>query len=926
MRFRTILYLSLFLLFFAGVVEAQTRPSQRAQQPAPSRGPLFLQRVRSFEETQYVSKIVLKNGMTALVNEYHALPVVSVMTYVKAGYLAEPADAAGIARVLEQMFFKGTPTRPAGVIRQDTQALGGAVSGSTELESTSLETVVPAMQWKKALEIQADMLLNPSFDPEQLRRAIELTLLQMQAEQDDPEVFSGEKVLELGFPGSEPHRWAASAESLRAITREKLLNYYKSFFTPSRTILVIAGDVSSSEVLNEIVRLYDKPATAGEKPLPRFGEARQGSFRYSEMRGAVQMPRVLFGFHSCSALSEDYPAMLVLRAILGVGQGSRLSARLRDQKKTILDGSADLAAWRDTGYLTLRMKVEPKDIDKSEIAALTELELVKRTQPDDAEIERAVAQLERMYWEQLQTVSGRARLLAFYESLGDWKGMNRYVSRLRQVKPGDVSRVAKEYLRLNSGSMLEYLPAGEEPRNLNAETAARTFQELLEPAVEQEAAERERETQLSLDVPSEAEDFKFNEIRFQFQTASVLRGPDLFIKEDHTAPLIQMGFLFPGGKLLETDDNSGITELMLRTMLRGTQEHGPERYLRQVELYGGRLEPVVADDYAGFFLSVLSRNVDATLALFGEMIKTPKFDKDELSRQKQLQLVELRRRRNSVVDYPQRLVEQALFKNHSYALSHDGNEKSLAAITPDGIQAWYQSEIRNKKPVIVILGDTQGTTLAGYFVKHFSGSRFQEVKAPENFVKPLEKSVSIEQGWDKNRSLVLMGFQAPPLGDEDSYPMRVLQGYLCGSGGKLPVELIDKQGLAFGVSMKYAPRIRGGSAVISVATSAANADNAIKAVQEEFNRLFNSPMLYRDFRSAVNTAAGSYWIDRQSRYNQVVSVAENVLSGKGIEEYQASLTQIQDVKQDDLLEAARRIFKLDKAVTLRLLGRPSGRD
>lgn len=913
----------LFVLLPGTAAGAQTRPTQRQQRPAPAaRGPLFLQRVKSFEETQYVSKVVLKNGMTVVVNEYRALPVVSVLTYIKAGYLTEPSDMPGISRILEDMLFRGTTTRSVGVIRQDTQALGGILNGSIGYESTSVETVVPSMQWKKALDIQADLLLNPSFDPDVLKREIEEALVKMRGEQDMPAVFSAEKLLELGFPGHRLRRWAATAESIRSINREKLLDYFKSFYTPSRTILVIAGDVAASEVLNEVVRLYDKPKASGEKPLPAREEIRQTAFRYSEVHGAVRIARVLFGFHTCPITSEDYPAMEVLRAILGVGESSTLSARLRDQKKIIVSGAAKLLGFSDLGYLTLSMEVEPKDIDKSEIAALTELELVKRGEPEAADMERALAQLERMYWERLQTVSGRSRMLAMYESSGDWKGMDRYLVRLRQVKPEDVSRVAGRYLKLENCSLLEYLPTGEEPRNLTAETAFRTFQELLDPSVEQEVGERERQTQLALDIPSGSGNFKFSEIRSQFQTASVLRGPDLFIKEDHTAPLVQMGFFFLGGKLLETNDNSGITDLMLRTMLRGTQDRGADRYLRQIELYGGHIEPVVADDYSGFFLSVLSRNIDAALDLLGEAIKTPKFDKDELSRQKQLQLAEVRMRTESITGFPQMLLKQALFKNHPYALPPEGNEKSLAGLGGEVIQAWYQNEVKNKKPLVVILGDTQGTTLASYFVKNFSGSRFQDVKLPEAFAKPLEQRISIEQNWDKNESLVLVGFQAPPEGDEDSFPVAVLQSYLSGGGGKLPVEICDKQGLAYKVTMEYAPRIRGGSVVVTVGTNPANEEQAVKAVEEEFGRLFSNPVSYRDYRSAVNTAMGTYWIGGQSRYSQITSVVGNVLSGKGIEEFQAYPIHIQDVKQDDLQEIAKRIFKLERAAILRVHGRP----
>ncbi len=909
------------MLLLTSATGALARPAQRAQRPAPPARAPFLQRVKSFEETQYVSKVVLKNGMTVVVNEFHALPVVSVMTFIRAGYAAEPADLAGISRLMQRTLFQGTTNRTVAVIRQDTQALGGTLTGHTRYGDTVLESVVPAMQWKKALEVQTDILLNPVFDAEALKREAGLTALEILGEQDDPDGFAREKLLELGFPGRS-RRWAATVESLRAISREKVLDYYRSFYGPSRTILVVAGDVSASEVLNEAVRLYDTPRGVGEKPLPAGDRGAQSGFGYAELHGDVQVPRVLFGFHTCPVESDDYPPVAVLHAILGVGEGSVLSARLRDQKKVILEGETVLAGPGSPGYLTLSMKVDPADVDKSEIGALTELELIKRKSPEAADMERALAQLERMHWESLQTVSGRAKTLALYESLGDWKGMDRYVTRLRRVKPEDVSRVAKKYLSLENCSLLEFLPSAAEPRNLTAQSAYGTFRGLIEASTDQEAAERERETQLALDIPTAPGSYKFSEVRFQLRTASVLRGPDLFIKEDHTAPLIQMGFFFPGGKLLETKENSGITMLMLSTMLRGTQDRGPDRYMRQMELYGGHIVPVVTDDYSGYLLSVLSRNVDGALGLLGDAIKTPEFDKDELSRRKQLQAADVRMQSESPTAYPRQLLLQSLFKDHPYGAAAEGTEKSLSAIGADAIQAWYQSEIRNKKPLAVILGDTQGTTLASYFVKNFSGSRFQDIKLPETFAKPPEQNVVSDKSWDKNRSLVLIGFQAPPEADEDSFPVEVLRSYFAGNGGKLPSEIIDKQGLAYRVAMDYRRGIRGGSLIVCAATSSADAAKAGKAIMDEFSRFLSNPVMYRDYRSAVNTAAGSFVIATQERNSQIAVIVENVLSGRGIDEFQAYTSHIQDVKQDDLQEIARRVLLSAKNVTLRMQGRP----
>src|SRR5204863_424733 len=161
------------------------------------------------------------------------------------------------------------------------------------------------------------------------------------------------------------------------------------------------------------------------------------------------------------------------------------------------------------------------------------------------------------------------------------------------------------------------------------------------------------------------DEFKFSEVRHPIQKSSVWRGPELFIKEDHTTPIIHMGLFYPGGKLAEKKDNAGITSLLLHWLLKGSKSSPPEALNRQLEIFG----------------------------------------------------------------------------------------------------------------------DTLGTSLARYFVRNFSGSRYQDARLPESFAKALEKRQVLEETWNNSQSVVMLGFQAPPEGDDDSYPIRLMELLFDGMGG-----------------------------------------------------------------------------------------------------------------------------------------------
>jgi zinc protease len=907
----------LFLFLFPSICFPQARQKSQRADSAP-----FLQHVKSYDETPYVTRVVLKNGITVLVNEYREHPLVSIQARVRAGSLDEPPQQPGLASILAAMIRRGPPGRASGTLLQDVHSLGGIWNHSVDYYQTVFEMIAPSSQWKRALSVQAEALLNSTFSPDSLRVETRLMMDQARGSLDDPVEFAGEKLLELGFDQARMGKWDyISNVPLQKITLESLAGFYKAMYTPSRILLVISGDVSSGDLLNEVARIYDKPFPEA-KPFTSLGvSGAQSGFRYKELHGNIQMPWVLFGFHTPGYSSEDFHVLEVLKTILGTGEGSVLTTRMRDEKKLALKEESKLTAAPDFGYLQFLLQVEPKNIDRSEIALLTELELLKRQDPEDSEMERAWAQLERQHWIEIESVTGRAGAYAHFESQGDWKKIDGYVAGIRKVKASDVKRVARKYLNLENCSILEYMPVSAEKRNIASDAIKRTLESLLASSADQEQDEREKETSLALDIPAGDTNFKFNELRYSFVPASILRGPDMFVREDHTAPLVDMGIIFPGGRLSETKDNAGITKLMTRLMAGGIEGSASAHFYRQLEIYGGRIQPIVTDDYFGFYFSILSRNIEAGMNLVLDAIKKPDFSKENVARFKEIQNSEIQSRKNTDIP-PLQSMEAALFDDFPYSLFLDGTEASIAAISADSLQGWYNSQVKNRKILAVAVGDSKGTSLASYFVKQFSGSRIQAGHLPEEFAKPQEKGLKIEQDWGNSTSRIFVGFQAPPADDEDRFAMSALQSY-AGGQGVLLQEIREARGIAFDVQMSYSPRLRGGSALVCAAVNPGSDKEAIEALMEQIQRIASGPVAYRDFRAAVNSSVAAYYMRHQDRSFEIQDLAIQILGGKGIDDYQAIPTNLQAVKQDQLEEAAKKLFRTDKAVIVRLHGKSS---
>ena len=146
-----------------------------------------------------IQSFTLDNGMQVLLEENHAAKVVSFNALAKVGSVNETDDEAGISHLIEHMLFKGTPTRPAGIIARDVEAAGGDINAYTSLDQTVYYINMASRFSKQGLEILADAIQNPLFDAEELAREKEVVLEEVRREQDNPSRMTIEHLFQSAY-------------------------------------------------------------------------------------------------------------------------------------------------------------------------------------------------------------------------------------------------------------------------------------------------------------------------------------------------------------------------------------------------------------------------------------------------------------------------------------------------------------------------------------------------------------------------------------------------------------------------------------------------------------------------------------------------------------------------------------------------------
>src|SRR5512141_2732492 len=223
----------------------------------PLAGRVSFTAMSSFIDPSTVRRTVLPNGLTVLIRRDTSAPVVAIVTYVSAGYFDETDDVVGIAHVLEHMYFKGTPTRGVGEIARQTKAVGGYLNAGTIYDHTSYYTVLPSSGFIAGLDVQFDAYANSLIDAAELARELEVIIQEAKRKEDNPGAVATETLFELLHDQHRIRRWRIGREpGLRALTRDAMLRFYRNFYHPGNTVLVVVGDVNPDEAMADIVARY----------------------------------------------------------------------------------------------------------------------------------------------------------------------------------------------------------------------------------------------------------------------------------------------------------------------------------------------------------------------------------------------------------------------------------------------------------------------------------------------------------------------------------------------------------------------------------------------------------------------------------------------------------------------------------------------
>lgn len=391
----------------------------------------------------------LPNGLVWLFSEQRSLPLVSVNLTIKGGVLRDPAGKAGLANLTALLLTQGTKKRSATQIAQETDFLGVRLGASGSDDYSSVSLTVLKKDLEPGLDLLKDIVLNPAFSKEEIKRKVAQLKASFKTDEDEPGIVASRAFHRQLF-GKNPyaHPPKGTPEGLSAIDQKDLLDFHAKYYRPNNTILTIVGDLSLEEAEGWVTKMFGDWKAA---PLPEVSISEPPDLQKTEkiiIEKNISQANIIWGHLGISRRNPDFYALQVLNYILGGGGfSSRLLTTIREERGLVYSVGSSFDAGLEPGAFAIDLETKNQNAGEAVAQVIREVERVRSQKVSAAELEEAKSYLIGSFPSKMDSVAKRASLMAYVEFYG--LGLDypwRYPSLIKDLTADDLRRTAEKYL------------------------------------------------------------------------------------------------------------------------------------------------------------------------------------------------------------------------------------------------------------------------------------------------------------------------------------------------------------------------------------------------------------------------------------------------------------------------------------------------
>jgi predicted Zn-dependent peptidase len=391
-------------------------------------------------------KTTLKNGLRVITVPLKNTQAVTVLALVGVGSKYEKKEINGISHFLEHMFFKGTKKRPTHRdIAETLDKIGGEYNAFTGEDYTGYYARVEASHIDLALDWVSDILLNSTLPSKQVEKEKKVIIEEINMYLDNPMIYV-QSLWRKVLYGDQPagRDIAGSKQIVKAITRQKLINYRKSHYIASNALVCVAGKIDSQELLKKVEKCF-YPLNKAEKVQKAEVKESQKEPRALLYYKKTDQTHLCLGVRAYNLFHPDRYVLQVLATLLGGMMSSRMFLEVREKLGLSYYVATGAEIDPDTGFLMTRAGVDNKNVKKAVKAILREYKKISQEKPTEKELQKAKNYLKGKTALSLETSEDLASFYSIQEILkSEILTPKQILQEIEKVTTDDILRVAKD--------------------------------------------------------------------------------------------------------------------------------------------------------------------------------------------------------------------------------------------------------------------------------------------------------------------------------------------------------------------------------------------------------------------------------------------------------------------------------------------------
>jgi zinc protease len=395
----------------------------------------------------------LSNGLEVVVAESKKVPTIQLNLIVRGGWSADPKTKLGLSNFVAALQTEGTAKRSALQISDEAEMLGANLDTGASLDSSTVSLNALKSRLEPSVALWADVILNPSFPEGEVERKRQQTLGRIIAEKGAPVALALRILPTLlygdGHPYSQPLTGSGTPESVKAFTRDDLVNYHRAWFKPNNATLIVTGDTTLKEITPLLEKVFAswKPGDTPKIAVPPREQPKQTVVYLIDKPGAAQS--VIIGGHLLAPRNDpESTPFEVLNTLLGGQFTSRINMNLREEKGYTYGAGTFPFLAKGQGLLAVYAPVRT-DVTKESLQELMkELREIRGSRPPTIdEVKFAQSNLTMSLPGQYETsvgVAGKISDIVTYDLPDDF--YTKYPAAVNATTPEALAALAKKSL------------------------------------------------------------------------------------------------------------------------------------------------------------------------------------------------------------------------------------------------------------------------------------------------------------------------------------------------------------------------------------------------------------------------------------------------------------------------------------------------